>query len=106
MVNFIMQKCLNRYRQLMDDVKYPTKTEEDMSKIHEEHKIQVMQDFREAAKSLNKAPLYRELEVGFGCMIHMSFSSCFNYVYSIVKIVVDNGTIVTNICIYLCYRLN
>ena len=53
----------------MDDVKYPTKAEEDMSKIHEEHKTQVVKDFAEAAKSLNKAVLQRELQVCYVIML-------------------------------------
>ena len=64
----------------MDRVKYPTNTEEELSSIHEEHKTQVVKDFTEAAKSLNKALLQRELEVSyvnvFGHAIEISLYTC------------------------------
>ena len=63
-IKLFTQKCLKRYRELMNDVKYPTDTEEEMSNIHKEHKTEVVKDFTEAAKSLNKVSLGSELEVG------------------------------------------
>ena len=48
----------------MNHVRYPTDTEEEMSNIHEEHKTQLVKNFTEAAKSLNKVVLQNELEVG------------------------------------------
>ena len=70
----------------MDHVKYPTITEGEMSNIHEEHKTQVVKDFTEAAKSLNKVSLHKELEVGFMSMIQKTYKSCFIYEYTIVTV--------------------
>ena len=49
----------------MDGVNYPTNTEEEMSDIHEKHRTVVVKDFIEAAQSLNKVDLQRELEVSW-----------------------------------------
>ena len=48
----------------MDAVKYPTRTEEELFKIHEQHISTVVENFMNDAKSLNTEEHRRDIKVG------------------------------------------